>query len=85
MDGTALMSKIVSVIINPIIMLLFSVGFVLFLWGLVVFMANADSSSERETGVQHMIWGIIGMFIMVASYAIIQVVLNTFGLSIPRV
>ncbi len=85
MDGASIMSKIVSVIINPIIMLLFSVGFVLFLWGLVIFMANADSSSERETGVRHMIWGIVGMFIMVASYAIIQVVLNTFGISIPRV
>lgn len=79
------MAKIVSVIINPIIFLLFSVGFVLFLWGLVVFMYNSDDSGGRKEGLQHMIWGIVGMFVMVSAYGIIQVVLNTFGISLPRV
>jgi predicted cobalt transporter CbtA len=85
MDGQTIMAKIVSVIINPLILMLFSVGFVLFLWGLVVFMANAENSSERSTGIQHMIWGIAGMFVMVSAYGIIQLVLNTLGISLPRI
>ncbi len=71
-------------ILNPIIVFMFVVALLVFFWGLVQFIYNAGSDSGRDTGKQHIIWGIVGMFIMVAVYGIIGLILNTFGLSSPE-
>ncbi|MBI2617936.1 hypothetical protein HYW58_00565 [Candidatus Kaiserbacteria bacterium] len=75
-----LMYRIETFIINPLLLLFFAFGLLFFLWGMVQFIWKADSEDGRKTGVQHMLWGIIGMFIMVAAYGIINLIVNTFGL-----
>ncbi|MCG3769476.1 MAG: hypothetical protein JW384_00598 [Nitrosomonadaceae bacterium] len=79
--GQNLMDKIVAIIIDPLILLIFSVGFVVFLWGLVEFMRNVESESSRETGKRHMLWGLVGMFIMIAVQGIIAIALDTFDIN----
>jgi uncharacterized membrane protein len=74
-----LIGSIENLIINPLIELLFAAGLVFFLWGLAQFIMNADSDEGRTKGKQHMIWGIIGMFIMVGAYAIINILSNTLS------
>lgn len=74
-----LIDSIEFLIINPLIGLLFAAGLVFFLWGLAQFIMNADSEEGRTTGKQHMIWGIVGMFIMVGAYAIINILGNTLN------
>jgi uncharacterized membrane protein YbhN (UPF0104 family) len=76
-----LIRNINSSIINPIIGVLFVFALVLFLWGTVKFIMNADNDTDREQGKNHMIWGLVGMFIMVSVVAIINMVLRTFGVS----
>lgn len=73
--------KVNSVIINPLIRLVFLVALVVFLWGVFGYVRNGDSEDARSTGRRHMIWGIVGMFIMVSVFAIMAFILNTFGLS----
>lgn len=76
-----LVSRFVSVILNPTIALLFGIALVVFLWGVAKFIwASADNEGDREEGRRHMIWGIVGMFIMVAALGIISIVTNTFGI-----
>lgn len=70
-------------IINPLIGLLFTVAFVIFLWGAVTFIFNSGDTDAQKKGKQHMLWGVIGMFIMVSVVAILRIVLNTFGVDIP--
>ena len=77
------MSAIVATIIDPIILLLFSAGVFLFMWGMVEFLFKSDSEKGRETGQQHMLWGIIGVFIMATVFGIIQIILSTLGLPDP--
>lgn len=84
MDGRAVMGKIVESIIDPLVLLIFSAGIFLFTWGLVVFLTNLESSEARQKGVQHMIWGILGVFIMATVFGVINIITDTFGLSIPR-
>lgn len=73
-------NEIIDHIITPAIWLLFSIALVYFLWGLVMFMANAEAPAKRQQGVQHMIWGIVGMFVMVSANAIIAIIQNTLEL-----
>jgi phosphotransferase system glucose/maltose/N-acetylglucosamine-specific IIC component len=73
-------SRVVEIIVNPIILLLFVLGMALFLWGAVEFLLNASSETGKDTGKKHMLWGVIGMFIMASARGIIALIENTFGL-----
>lgn len=68
-------------IINPLIQFAFIIAFVIFIWGVVEFIKNADNTDGRKKGKDHMIWGIIGLCIMVGVYGIMSLLINTFGLS----
>jgi len=84
-DVDVLVQNINTLIINPLLALLFAVGLLVFLWGMVEFLFGVSQGSDKkEDGKQHMLWGVIGMFIMVAAMAIIRLILNTFGLDIPQ-
>jgi hypothetical protein len=71
-------------IITPLMTVVFAVGFLLFIWGLAKFMMNVEegSSSSQSEGRQHMIWGVVGMLIMVSFWGIIGLIDNTLGLGI---
>lgn len=75
-----LIGRFVDYIIDPAILIIFAAGFFLFLWGLVVFLWNIDEGGENATGKSHMIWGIVGMLIMVSVYGIISIIDHTFQL-----
>ncbi|MBU1159959.1 MAG: hypothetical protein ABIJ28_01555 [Patescibacteria group bacterium] len=63
-------------LLNPIIGLMIGLGAVIFLYGVVEFMANPDNQEKKENGKRHMIWGIVGLFIMTAVFGIINVINN---------
>jgi uncharacterized membrane protein YcgQ (UPF0703/DUF1980 family) len=71
--------KVNRYITNPLIVLMFAAALVYFLYGVVQFITNADKPDEREIGQSHMLWGVIGMFIMFAVFAIIRILENTLG------
>ncbi len=64
-------------IILPGLSLLFGVALLLFIWGGVKFIWNDANSEERNKGKKHMVWGIVGMAIMLSSYGITYFILNT--------
>jgi hypothetical protein len=72
MDARGLVAKIAELIVNPTITLLFGAAILYFVWGLVEYIRGADQSAERSKGAQHMMWGIIGIFIMVSAVAILK-------------
>jgi uncharacterized membrane protein YidH (DUF202 family) len=78
--GASIIDKIVEIIINPILVLLFAAGLVMFMWGLLQFMRNVENAAEHSEGKQHMLWGLIGMFIMVAVQGIIGLVVDTLDI-----
>ncbi len=74
-----LMKSIDRVIINPIIFFMFALAMVYFLYGLVQYLVYPDSEEIRKKSKSLMLWGIIGLFIMVAVFGIMNVILNTLG------
>lgn len=66
-------------ILTPIITLLSLAAFVLFVWGIVEFIAGADNEEKRKAGQQHMIWGIIGLVIIFGANAIVSLIKATVG------
>ena len=67
-------------LISPAILVVFTLGFFLFVWGLVEFLWKLNAGGDNKEGKQHMVWGIVGMLIMVSVYGILALLDNTFGL-----
>jgi len=72
--------RVNEVILFPLIALLFALAFFLFIFGCYQYLTHADESEARETGKMHILWSILGMFIMLVAYAILGIAANTFGL-----
>lgn len=82
--ATTLLNNLLKYIVNPAILLLFALGFTVFMYGLLEFMWHLNSGEASKEGKQHMIWGIIGMFLMVSVYGVIAVIDETFGFGALR-
>ena len=67
-------------VLGPLEMILFAAGLLLFVWGLVKFLWNIGEGGDQTEGKDHMLWGIIGMTIMISIWGIITLIDNTFNL-----
>lgn len=76
-------SRINKVILNPLIGLMFAVALVVFLFGIFQMIAKSEDETARETGRRNIMYGVIGMVIMISVYGIIRIILGTFGLPSP--
>jgi uncharacterized membrane protein required for colicin V production len=76
-----LINKISAEILSPLILLMMAVAVAYFLYGLFEMIRDGGNEEARRTGQQHMLWGVVGLFIMVAVYGIIHAVCRTIGVS----
>lgn len=81
---TQFIGKVVTLIINPLIGLLFALALAYFVWGAAQFILNAGSEEGRTKGKQALLWGLIGLFLMTAVFGILRVVTATFGVDLPN-
>lgn len=72
-----LLLKISTIIIYPVLVVVFAYAFFRFMWGLFQFMFSLSQGGKIDDGKQHMLWGTIGMVIMVSGYGIVQYIDNT--------
>lgn len=73
--------KVNEIILFPLIALLSGVALLVFIIGCAQYVMGADNSSSREQGVKHIMYGFIGLVVMMSAWAILAVVSATFGLS----
>ncbi len=68
---------IVDNIVLPIIKLLFGIAVLVFAYGIAKMIIKADDAEAREHGKNSMIYGIVGIFIMISAWGIVYLVANT--------
>lgn len=78
----SILSKINQIIINPLIVLLFSVALLYFVYGVFqyIWQARANPAKMKE-GRSHMGWGLFGMFIMISVFGLFKILLNSLPVS----
>lgn len=75
-----LVSNITREIINPIIVLLFAVALLVFVWGIVEYIVKSSKGGDDlKDAKRHLIWGVFGMFIMVAVKGLVELLKNIIG------
>ena len=75
------LNRVNDVILNPLILLAFSLAFLYFFYGIVKFLSLDGGDKTRKEAQDAILYGIIGMVIMFSVYGIIKFVLATFGIA----
>lgn len=65
--------------LNTIITLLFVIATIVFLWGVIQFIAKSGDEAARTKAKGIMTWGIIGLAVMAAAWGIVRILQNYFG------
>jgi len=78
-DATALLCKIGNVL-NAIVPVLIALAVVYFIWGVVQYVISSDEEAKKS-GKMRMIWGIIGLVVIVGVWGLVGIVTSTIGIS----
>lgn len=79
---TDLINFFTCILNRTVLPLLVSLAVVFFLWGVIQYVINPASTEEREKGQQYMIWGIIGIFVIVSIWGLVAILTGTFGIDV---
>ena len=69
----------ISEILNAIIPVLIALGIVYFVWGVITYVVASDDEA-KSTGRDRIIYGIIGLAVILGVWGLVGILKNTFGL-----
>ncbi len=79
--GTTQLERILSNVggtLNIIIAFLFVLATVIFLWGLVQYVANSGDEAAAKKGRKLMMYGIVGLAVMASVWGVVNIVIQYF-------
>lgn len=75
-------SFIINIINNVLVPVLFSIAFIVFIWGVFkTFIVGANSDDSKESGKNLMLYGLIGFFVMVSVWGLVNILTGTVNFS----
>lgn len=81
-SGEEILQRIITYVIDPALRVVFTLGLLLFIWGIIEFLWGVKDGQVEQKGKNHIVYGLIGMLIMVSVYGIIALIVNSFGLNV---
>src|SRR3989344_3491586 len=73
-------SFVINTINNVLVPVLFAVAFIVFLWGAFkTFILGQGSDESKEAGKSLMLWGLIGFFVMVSIWGLVNILTGTIS------
>lgn len=80
MDFKALVSKIITNIFDPLVLLIVGLALIYFLIGVLKYIQSVGDDTKRKEGTTMITYGIIALFVMGAVWGLVRVVEKTFDL-----
>lgn len=79
-------------ILNKIVPFLIGLAVFIVIWGIITYVTHAAEEEKREEARRFVLWGIVGVFMMLSVWGFVNILLNSFtlerqidGSKIPRV
>ena len=66
-------------VLNSVLPVLIALGVIYFVWGVVQYVIN-DSEEAKKKGKDRMIFGIIGLAIILSLWGLVYIIVDTFNL-----
>ncbi|HEY4489490.1 MAG TPA: pilin [Candidatus Paceibacterota bacterium] len=77
-DAGSFVTNIISDVAVPVI---FALAFIVFIWGIFLyFIAGGHDEEKRKSGKQLMLWGILGFFIMISVWGLVNILVGSVNL-----
>ena len=67
-------------LLNAVVPVLIALGVVYFIWGVVSYVIGSDEEAKKK-GRDKMIYGLIGIVVIVSIWGLVSILKNTFNLS----
>lgn len=77
---SSLLNLVGCIIRYSVIPLLITLAVIVFIVGILKYIAGADDSTKREDGRKFMIYGIVALFVMISIWGLVGILQGTFGL-----
>lgn len=77
-DVTGIINFLSNILEKQILPLLIGVAVVAFVYGILQYFLNPDNEEKRKKGKEYLVWGLVGLFVMVSFWGIIAIFQNTF-------
>ncbi|MBI2056500.1 MAG: hypothetical protein HYT37_03950 [Candidatus Sungbacteria bacterium] len=74
-----IINRILDTFNNIIIPLLFVFATLIFLWGVIKYIAKGSEEKEQKAARSLMLYGIIGLAVMLAVWGIVNIIIQYFG------
>ena len=71
----------ISHLVSLLVPLLITLAVVYFIWGVIKYIAAGGDEEKRKEARSMMIYGIIGLFVIVAMWGLVEVLRSTFGIN----
>lgn len=68
--------------LNQILVLLIGLAVVMFVWYVIQYFIKADT--DREKAAPYVMWSLIGFFVILSLWGLVNIIQNTFGLNNER-
>lgn len=78
MNEDQLLGNITREIFSPLYQLAVAVAFIYFLYGVVKFINAMRNPEEKNTGKAHLLWGMVGLFIILSVGPILKLFASFF-------
>ena len=82
--GTANVKELLNfftcLLLDSVVPLLMALAVVVFIYGVIQYMINANDSAKREEGRNFMIWGIVALFVITSIWGLVKLLAGTFGI-----
>lgn len=68
----SIMDNIRKQVLNPLVSLFMVLATVIFIWGVIEYIIYSANEDKRTQGKKHIVWGLVGLTIMVAVWGIVK-------------
>ncbi len=74
-----LLGKVI-VILNGIVPIIIGLAILVILWGIFTYITKAGEEEKRAEAKQFILYGVIGVFIMLSLWGFVSILVNTFNI-----
>ena len=78
-NGETIFANVVTGILSPLYQLMAVIAFVYFMYGIAKFMIDLNQPEKRSFGKSHLLWGLVGLFIIFSVGGLLPMINKLIG------
>jgi hypothetical protein len=79
LNGETVFKRVIDTVFNPLYELVVGLAIVYFMYGVAKFIYDINDPEKKTTGKQHLLWGSIGLFIILSVGGILPLINGILG------